>query len=75
MWRVDDYLTHDYVFYYWICRSDVSVISFRLCLFSTIVFDLVIVDFDLFLPVGDRFFQSDDGGTINKLLGLDKISK
>ena len=28
---------------------------FRMCLFSTIVFDLIIVDFDLSLPVGDKF--------------------
>ena len=33
MWRVDDCLIHGYVFCHWICRSDVSVIPFRMCLF------------------------------------------
>ena len=38
--------------------------------FSTIVFDIVVVDFNLSLPVGDRIYWSDDSGTINWLLGL-----
>ena len=33
---------------------DMSVISFWMCIFSTIVFDIVVVDFDLSLPVGDE---------------------
>ena len=41
--------------------------------FLTTVFNLVIVDFDLSLPVGDMFFWSNDSGTINSLLGLDRI--
>ena len=30
MWRVDDCFIHDCVFCYWMCRSDVSVITFAL---------------------------------------------
>ena len=48
-----------------ILLEDISVISFRMCIFSTIVFDIVVVDFDLSLPVGDESCQSDDSGTIN----------
>ena len=33
MWRVDDCFIHAYVFCYWMCRSDVSVIPFGTCLF------------------------------------------
>ena len=53
-----------------------SVISFGmsfLLFLSTIVFDIVVVDFDLSLSVGDKFFYSDDNGTINQLSGLDRI--
>ena len=56
MCRVDDCFNHGYAFYYWICRSYVSVISFRICLyFSTLVFIIVVVNFDISLPMGDRF--------------------
>ena len=44
-----------------------SVICFRMCisLFSNVGFDIVVfVDFDLSLPVGDKFLQSDDSGSI-----------
>ena len=45
-----------------------------LFLFSTIVFGLVaVMDFDMSLPVGDKFFCSDD--TVSWLLGLDRIFK
>ena len=33
MWRVDDCFIHGCVFCYWMCRSDVSVIPFRMCIF------------------------------------------
>ena len=33
MWRMDDCSIYGYVFDYWICRSDVSLISFGICLF------------------------------------------
>ena len=36
---------HGCVFCYWVCQWDVSVIPFKMCLFSTIVFGFVIVDF------------------------------
>ena len=59
MWRVDDCFIHGCVFCYWMCRSDVSVIPFRMSLFHH-SFGLVIIDFDLSLPVGDKFFWLDD---------------
>ena len=37
MWRVDDISTPVYVFYYRICKWDMSVISFRMCLFSSTI--------------------------------------
>ena len=53
-WRVHDCFIHSYVFYYWMCRSDVSVISFRMCHFSpTIVFGFVVaMNFLLFIACG-----------------------
>ena len=56
MWRVDDCFIHGCVFCYWMCRSDVSVIPFRMFFFSIIFFGLVIMDFWPSLPVGDTFF-------------------
>ena len=38
---------------------------FQVVFFSTIVFDIIVVGFDLSLLVGGKFFQSDDSGTIN----------
>ena len=59
-----------------IAKSDVSVISFRMGRFATIGFGFVVVmDFDLSLPVGDKFFQPDDCGTVGCLLGLDRMSE
>ena len=52
------------------------VIPFKMYFFSfvsTIVFGHVVVDFLLFLPVGDKVFQSDDSGTATWLLDLDRI--
>ena len=42
---------------------------------SAMVFDLMLVDFDLSLPVGDKFFQSNDSGIGNWLSGSDMIFK
>ena len=44
--------------------------------FSTIVFGLVVVTgFYFSLPVGYKFFESDDSGFVSWLLGLDRIFK
>ena len=65
----------------WLCLLLLDVLSgcvshfFRMCLFSNIVFYLVVAIFYLSLPVGDTFFQSDDNGTVSWLLGLDRIFK
>ena len=77
MWRVDDYFIYSCVFCHWICRSDVSVIPFRMCFFFLIiVFALSLLVFDLFLLVGDKFFFSQMiSGTVIWLLGLDRIFK
>ena len=56
MWRVDDCFTHGCVFCYWMCRSDVSGIPFRMCLFFIIVFGLVVMDFLPFLACGRSVF-------------------
>ena len=50
MWMVDDCFIRSCLLSY------VSVIPFRMCLFSIIVFGLVIMDFDLPLLVGNKFF-------------------
>ena len=53
MWRVDDCFFMDVSsFYYWMCGSDVSVISLRMCLLSTIVIGPVVLDFLSFLACG-----------------------
>ena len=48
-----------------------------MCPFFNHSFDIVVVDFDLSLSVGDKFilYQSDDSGTVSSLLGLDRIFK
>ena len=58
MWRVDNCFIHCCVFCCWMCRLDVSVIPFRMCPFFPFIIDfgLVITDFNIFLPVGDKFF-------------------
>ena len=53
-------------FYYWMCRSDVSVIPFRMCNHS--FWPLWI--FDLSLPVGDKFFKLDDKWNRQLVIGL-----
>ena len=61
---------------YRICRSDASVISFRMCLcFNMVNFDLIIVDFTFPWLWGDNFFWLNDSETVNRLLGLDRIFK
>ena len=58
MWRVDDCFTHCYVFYYWMCRLDKSVICFRIVsFFPAVVLALLFLwIFYLSLPEGDKFF-------------------
>ena len=63
------------VFYYRISQSDMSIVSLSMYLFLTIVFDLFVVDFDPSLPVGCKFFWSNDNKAIKCLLGLDSIFK
>ena len=63
MWRVDDCFTHGCVFCYWMCRSDVSVIPFRMCLFFIIVFGPVVMNFY-------KFFYSDDKWNCQSVIGL-----
>ena len=61
MWRVDGCFIHGTsVFCHWMCRWDVSVIPFRMCLFFIMCFGLVVMDFDLSFPVGDKFFLPND---------------
>ena len=77
MWRVDDSFIHGCVFYHWICRLDVSVIPFIVCLFSFF--------HHRFWPCRCRFlsfpclweihFSSQMIiGTVSWLLDLDKVS-
>ena len=49
MWRVDDCFIHGCVVSYWMCGSDVSVIPFRTCLFSSQFLALSLWIFDLSL--------------------------
>ena len=58
------------VFCYWMCRLDVSVISFRMCLYSSYFLALSILIFDLSLSVGDKFFQSDNKWNCQLVIGL-----
>ena len=75
MWRVDDCFIHSCVFRYWMFRSDMSVIPFRMCLFFIIILALSLWIFDLSLPVGDKFFWSDYKWNCQLALGLDRIFK
>ena len=43
MWRVDDCFFNGYVFYYWICELDMSVISFEITFTTSTVVDYVVV--------------------------------
>ena len=63
------------VFCYWMYRSDVSVIPFRMCLPFIIVFGLVVMVFYLSLPVRGKFSCQMISGTVSWLLGLGRIFK
>ena len=69
------------VLYYWMCQSFLTgcvgfFVFFFFCFFFNDSFDLAVLkDFDLSLPVGDKFFQSGNSGTVSWLLGLDRIFK
>ena len=57
MWRVDDCFIRGCIFCHRMCRSNVSVIPFRMCLFlKKIVFGLVVVEFLPFLGCGRYVF-------------------
>ena len=75
MWRVYDCSTHSCLI-----SSDKSVIYVNhffkdVSFYKPFFCQFFIVGFDLFLPVGERFFCSDDTGDISWLLGLDRIFK
>ena len=71
---MDDCFIHGCVFCYWICRSDVSVISSRMCLFLNYSFWPCHYGF-LTLLVGDKFSSQMVSRTVIWLLGLDRIFK
>ena len=50
----------------WMCQSFLSECVF----FSIIDFGLVVMGFDLSLPVGDTFFWSDDKWSCQLVVGL-----
>ena len=56
MWMVNDCLTHGYGLSLLDMSIRCAVISFSK------VFDLIIMDFDLSLPVGDKLLQLNDSG-------------
>ena len=70
MWRMDDCFIHGYAFYYWMCRLNLSVISFRMCHFFPAVIFGLLMDFHLSLHVGDKFFLSDDKCDSRLAVGL-----
>ena len=76
MWRLDDCFIHGCVFCYWMCRSDVSVILFRMSFFVHQSFWLCRYGFLTFpclweiSPSGQMI-----SGTVSWLLGLDRIFK
>ena len=61
MWRVDNCFIHGFVVCYWMCRSDVSVIPFRICLF----FQLQLLALSLWI-----FDLSDDKLNYHFVIGL-----
>ena len=76
---MDDFFPHGYVSYYRICGLHVSLfhhdVPFFPFSFFNHGFDLIIMDFDFFLPVGGKFIQLNDSGTVSWSLGLDRIFK
>ena len=76
MWRVDDFFIYGCVFCYWMFRSDVSVIPFRMCLcFNHSFWPLSLRIFDLSLLLRDKFSSQMISRTDIWLLGLDRIFK
>ena len=78
MWWVDDYFIHGCVFCYWMCRSDVSVIPFRMCLFLFFNHSFWPCRYECltFPYLWEISFSSQMiSGTVSWLLGLDKIFK
>ena len=54
----------------WMCRSDVSVIPFRMCLLHHSFWPCRYEFFNLSLPVGDKLFWSDDKWNCQLVIGL-----
>ena len=76
MWMVDDCFAHGCVFCYWVCRSDVSVIPFRMCLFFSHSFLPCHCGFFTFPCLWEiSFFSQMISETVSWLLGLDRIFK
>ena len=79
MWKVDDCIIHGCVFCYWMCRSDLSVIPFRRCLFFSFFNHSIWpcrYGFLTFLCQWKISFSSQMiRGTVSWLLGLDRICK
>ena len=74
MWRVDDCFIHDCVFYHWMCRSDVSVILFRMFFLSFFQsWFLALLLWILTLPCLCEISFSCQiiSETVSRLLGLD----
>ena len=76
MLRVDDFFVHGCVFWYCICRSDVSVIPFRMCLFflshSSWPCRYGFLSFPCLWEIS--FSSQMISGTVSWLLRLDRIS-
>ena len=70
MWRVDDCFTHGCVFCYWMCRPDVSVIRFRMCIFFIIVFGLVVMNFFIFPCLWEISFSTQIGSSSDHMIIL-----
>ena len=76
MWRMDDCFIHCCVFCYSMCRSDVSVILFRMCPFFHHILwpcHYRFLTFPCLFEIG--FSGKMISGTVSWLLGLDRIFK
>ena len=60
MWWLDDCSTHGFLFYHRIMSIRYINHFFKDVSFLTMVFDPFIVDFNLSLPMGHKFFWSND---------------
>ena len=75
MWRVNDCSTHGGVVYYRMSQSGVSVIFVgRVSFFQPRFLTFFVVDFDLSLPMSEKFFWSNDTEGMNRLFDLDRSS-